>query len=203
MTRPMALLAASVAVFWMTASGRAADTPLQSAALAWERRGLRRRPDDLSPGPRFAAGRLGAGGNRPPDRRTLPHDRAHGGWRVPRIFARRPGGSVRNRPGRRARHPSVPVDGRSRPGIELQGRSAAFSPDGSKLAYLKLAPSAELTAAQAAVDDAPPAERALRQAALTQLIAANSTLVVRDLASGREIDTGYKRSAQGVASHGR
>ena len=49
----------------------------------------------------------------------------------------------------------VPVDGRSRPGVVLQGRGAVFSPDGSKLAYLKLPPSAELTAAQAAVEGAP------------------------------------------------
>ena len=197
MTRPMALLAASVAVFWMTASGRAADTPLQSAALAWERgdyvaalttylRVLDSPQADsaleaiaLQTGELFHTTELTADGASPafsPDGQVVLYETGLVAARVIRL---------------------VPVDGRSRPGIELQGRSAAFSPDGSKLAYLKLAPSAELTAAQAAVDDAPPAERALRQAALTQLIAANSTLVVRDLASGREstLDTNGLRKA--------
>ena len=91
----------------------------------------------------------------------------------------------------------LPADGTTKPTAEFAGRGAAFSPDGSKIAYLKLPSTAELAAAQAAVDSAAPDERAVRQAALTQLIAAGSTIVVRDVASGGEtsMDTAGLRVA--------
>ncbi len=79
---------------------------------------------------------------------------------------------------------------------ELPGTGAAFSPDSSTLAYLKLEkPSEELVKAQAEVDaasSAPANERQQKQAALTKVLAAEWRIVVRDLASARETiaDTG-------------
>src|SRR5687768_6208174 len=68
----------------------------------------------------------------------------------------------------------------------LPGYGAAFSPDGSQLVYLKLETSETIQQAQAAVDTAPASERTQRNAALAQQIALESTIVVRDVASGRE-----------------
>jgi hypothetical protein len=78
---------------------------------------------------------------------------------------------------------------------ELPGYGAAFSPDSSKLAYLRLVPDAALLAAQAEVDAAPQAERTQRQAGVDRKIAADAQIVIRDLASGREapLDTGTLR----------
>ena len=58
-----------------------------------------------------------------------------------------------------------------------------------------MVPTAEIQQAQAAVDAAPQAERAQRTVALNTLIAAQSRVAVRDLASGREteFDTGRMR----------
>jgi len=69
---------------------------------------------------------------------------------------------------------------------ELPGYGASFSPDSTKVAYLRLAPSGELLQAQAELDAAPQAERTQRQAAVTRQITAEAQIVVRDLASGRE-----------------
>jgi len=78
---------------------------------------------------------------------------------------------------------------------ELPGYGAAFSPDSSKLAYLRLVASDALLKAQAEVDAAPQAERTQRQDAVNQQIAAEAQIVVRDLATGREmpIETGALR----------
>jgi len=74
--------------------------------------------------------------------------------------------------------------------VELRGWGAAFSPDGSKLAYVKTPDSPEVAAAQAAVDTATAAERTKRLAALTELLNSPTAarVTVRDLATGRETD---------------
>jgi hypothetical protein len=80
---------------------------------------------------------------------------------------------------------------------ELPGYGAAFSPDGSRVAYLRLVASEALLEAQAGVDAAPQAERTQRQAAVNQQAAAAAQIVVRDLSSGREtpVDTGALRKS--------
>ena len=70
---------------------------------------------------------------------------------------------------------------------ELPGYGAVFSPDGSKLAYLRLIPSDALLKAQEEVNAAAPAERAQRQAVVNSQIAAEARIVVRGIASGREV----------------
>ncbi|HSC25757.1 MAG TPA: M20/M25/M40 family metallo-hydrolase, partial [Vicinamibacterales bacterium] len=87
----------------------------------------------------------------------------------------------------------LPSDGSTTPVAELTGTGAAFSPDGSKLAYLRLAaPSPQLREAQAALDAAAGGERAQRQAAVNRLVAAESQIAVRDIATTTEtiVDTG-------------
>jgi len=78
---------------------------------------------------------------------------------------------------------------------ELPGYGAAFSPDSTKVAYLRLPPSDAPLQAQAEADAAPQAERTQRQGAVNQQIAAAAQIVVRDLASSREttLDTGTLR----------
>jgi Tol biopolymer transport system component len=81
---------------------------------------------------------------------------------------------------------------------ELNGFSASFSPDSATLAYLRIDPSDALLTAQAQADAAPAPERAQRQNAVTLQIAAESQLVIRDVASGQEstIDTGTIRKTK-------
>jgi hypothetical protein len=79
------------------------------------------------------------------------------------------------------------------PIAELPGSGSAFSPDSSRLAYLRLGePSQQLRDAQAAADKAPSAERQRRQTELNRLLAAEAQLAVRELTSGQEtiVDTG-------------
>ena len=81
---------------------------------------------------------------------------------------------------------------------ELPGFGASFSPDGSKLAYLRLVPSDALVRAQTAIDTAPQGDRAVRQAVLNQQIGADARLTIRNLSSGQEtaIDTGTLRKTK-------
>jgi hypothetical protein len=78
---------------------------------------------------------------------------------------------------------------------ELAGFGASFSIDGTKVAYLRSPVSTTAASAQTALDGASAAERQQRLNTLNQLIATNSTIVVRDLASGTESspDTGTLR----------
>ena len=84
------------------------------------------------------------------------------------------------------------ADGSTKPLAELRGSGAGFSPDGTKLAYLKLAPSAALKTAQAALDASAAAERQQRQAEVNRLLASEWQIVIRDLATGNEtpVNTG-------------
>ena len=87
---------------------------------------------------------------------------------------------------------------------ELRGWGAAFTPDSTKLAYVKTPDSPEVRAAQAALDEAPPADRVQRLAALTQLLTTQGRVAVRDLASGSEVllDTGTISKASLFAGAG-
>ncbi len=69
---------------------------------------------------------------------------------------------------------------------ELHGYGAAFSQDGSTLAYVKLDPSPDLVAAYKEAAAGPPAERAVRVAALIRRSGAEAAITLRDLATGRE-----------------
>lgn len=203
MNRPIALAATIVAALWMTLPGRAADTPLQSAALAWDRGDYVAAlttylkvldaapgPDDieaiaLQTGELFHTTELTADGAAPrfsPDGQQVAYETGAPLARTIRIVA---------------------ADGTAR--TEFPGRGAAFSPDGSKLAYFKLTVTPELTAAQAALDTAAADERAARQATVTQLLAANTAIAVRDLASGREsilASEGLRAASLEVAADG-
>jgi len=71
---------------------------------------------------------------------------------------------------------------------ELSGTGAVFSPAGDKVAYLKLQPAPELTAAETAVADAPPQSRRQAMMLLAWLTLKHTAIVERDLASGRETE---------------
>jgi hypothetical protein len=77
--------------------------------------------------------------------------------------------------------------------VELPGWGAAFAPDSSRIAYLKLASTShKLRDAQAALEKAPSSERQQRQTALTRLLAQESRIAVYEIAGGREttVETG-------------
>ncbi len=186
-------LAAMVLAAWIPLRG-GAETPLQSAALAWDRGDyvaalttylqiLDSPAADsafetiaLQTGELYRTAELTADGDAPvfsPDGRYLAYETGIAISRRTRL-----------------------VDAaKLTTTSELPGYGAAFSPDGSKLAYLRLAPSSALAAAEDALDAAPQGERLQRQAAVNQQIAAEARIVVRDLASGREapVETGTLR----------
>ena len=88
---------------------------------------------------------------------------------------------------------------------ELAGFSAAFSPDGSQMAYLKITPTPELEQEQAALERAPAAERAQRLALLNESLSESARPVLRNTATGSEraIDTASLRTfAPAVAVDG-
>ncbi len=94
--------------------------------------------------------------------------------------------------GRRRLTRVLTVDEPAQPFVELPGWGAAFSPDGTSVAYIRTPNTPEVAAAESAVDSAAPADRAQRVAALTTLLNTTSRVVLRELASGREtvLDTG-------------
>jgi len=73
---------------------------------------------------------------------------------------------------------------------ELPGVSATFAPDGTKVAYLRVNETDDVRSAAAALDAATltAQNRGALVQGLTWLIARDSTIVVRDIASGRERD---------------
>ncbi len=195
MKRPLPVTAALIAALVMPAWGRVADTPLQSAALAWDRgdyvsaltaylqildspaAGEALEAIALQTGELYHTTELTADGQAPrfsPDGRHVAYETGAGFNRRTRVVP--------------AHRPTTPV-------LELPGSGAAFSVDGKRIAYLRLAPVGELIAAQASLDASTPAERPQRQTALNQLMAARVRLVVHDIASGAEtpIDTGLIR----------
>lgn len=193
------------AVIWTPVSGRLADTRLQSAAIDWDRgdyvaaletylRVLDARPGApdleaiaLQTGELYHTTELTTDGAAPrfsPDGRILAYESGTGLARVTRILA---------------------ADGTTTPATELRGFGAVFSPDGSRIAYLAVTPTADLTDAQTTLDQSAAADRPRRQAAFNDLIAAQARIVVRETASGRESElpaAGFRKTqlAYGAAT---
>jgi Tol biopolymer transport system component len=180
---------ALVAALWISAPGHAGETPLQAASLAWDRGDyvtaltiylqVLDSPQGeealeliaLQTGELYHSTELTANGAAPafsPDGRFLLYETGVGPARATRI---------------------LPADGTTTPVAELPGFGAVFSPDGSTLAYLSLAPREEPAAAQSRADRQP------QQNALDQTVTALPRLIVRDVATGREtpFDTGAIR----------
>ena len=191
--RTAILAIATATVFFAPVSGlKAADTPLDEADLAWQRGDYVGaltiysklltssdaesvlEPIALQTGELYKTIELTSDGASPqfsPDGRHLTYEQGTGLERVTRLLT---------------------ADGSTKPLAELRGSGAAFSPDGTKLAYLKLAPSAALKTAQAALDASAAAERQQRQAEVNRLLASEWQIVIRDLATGNEtpVNTG-------------
>jgi Tol biopolymer transport system component len=187
--RNLMLAGAIGAALWMPLSGRSAgDTPLEAAAFAWDRGDyvsalttylelLAGNPTPetietiaLQTGELFHTLELTTDGDAPkfsPDGRHITFETGTLPERVIRISL--------------AEAPTQAI-------ATLPGHRAVFSPDGSRLAYLKVAASAALTEAAAALDVGPANQRNQRVAALNALVARESRIVIRDLASGRETE---------------
>ena len=188
------IIAALVAVVALPVWARRVDTPLQEAALAWERgdyisalkiylqlldsadAASALEPIALQTGELYKTTELTDDGELPvvsPDGHYVAYETGAGMRRTIRVI--------------RITRASAP-----QAVAELPGFGASFSIDGTKLAYLRPAPSNAATTAQAALDGAPPAERAQRLNALNQIIASEAKLVVREIGSGAEnsLDTG-------------
>ena len=184
--RTLTVVAASVAACWIPLSGRTNDTPLDAAALAWDRgdyvtalqtylkvldsadAAAAVETIALQTGELFQTSEITTDGAAPafsPDGRHFTHEAGTGLTRTTRLFA--------------TGNPGKPV-------AELPGFGVTFAPDSTKLAYLKLTPSPALLEAQAAVDRAAPGERQQRQAAMTRTIQRESQIAVRDLATASE-----------------
>ena len=184
--RTLTIVAASVAASWIPLSGRTNDRPLDAAALAWDRgdyvtalQTYLKILDSLDAAAAFDTIALQTGelfqtteittdGASPvfsPDGRHFTYESGTGLTRTTRLFA--------------TANPGKPM-------AELQGSGVTFSPDSTKLAYLKLTPSPALLEAQAAVDRAAAGERQQRQAVVTRAIQRESQIAVHDLANGSE-----------------
>ena len=188
-TQILMVLPAVMAALWMPLSGRAADSPLETAALAWDRGDYvtalntylqvldSPAVDDatletiaLQTGELFKTVELTTDGAAP---RFSP-DSAHASFETGQLAARVTRVIRTEDPGR-----SI---------AELKGHALTFSPDGKQLAYLKPEWTSALSQLQAAIDAAPPAQRQARTAAFNQQLALDSKIVIRDLTSGRETE---------------
>jgi hypothetical protein len=191
MRKPIASTAALFAAVWIPASGRTVDSSLQTAAIAWDRGDyvtalttylhILDSPDAdaalesiaLQTGELYHTTELSADGAVPrfsPDGRHVLYETGNGVARVTRM---------------------VTVGGGAVPPTELHGVGAVFSQDASTIAYLKLMPTPEFPA-----DPATPQERT-RLAAINQMLVATTSLVVLDIAGGREapLDTRQLRKS--------
>ena len=194
MKRLLAAAAALAFALHSPLSGKSSsDTPLSDAHLAWERgdyvtalSAYARLLDSagaeqvlesiaLQTGELFHTVELTPDGTAPqfsPDGRYISYETGAGLERVVRLLR---------------------GDGTSKHIAELPGSGAVFSPDSSRLAYLKLeSPSSALREAQSALDQATGADRQQRQTALNQLLATERQIAIRDLETGEEtvVDTG-------------
>jgi len=190
------IVVALLSAAWIPVWGRS-DTPLEAAAAAWDRGDyttalkwyleILDSPNAagsleaiaLQTGELYKTTELTRDGDAPlfsPDSRRVAFETGSGLARKTRI---------------------IPVGAAARveSPIELPGVGAAFSVDGLRVAYLRLPSGQNATAAQTGVDSATPADRSQRLAALNQLIATESRVVVRELATGREttLETGSLR----------
>jgi hypothetical protein len=180
------LTAVAAALSGVAAAGRLNDSPIQTAALAWDRgdyvaaldtyvRVLESSPSQadveaiaLQTGELYRTTELTTDGAVPrfsPDGRTLLYETGAGLGKRTRI---------------------VPANGTTVPVTELHGFGAAYSPDGTRLAYFAVSPTPELARAEAAIDQGPEAERARRQADFNELVAGASRIILRNLGTGRE-----------------
>lgn len=184
--RQLVLAAAVFALVWVPLDGRASDTPLQTATVAWDRgdyvaalTGYLRILDDsptreqletiaLQTGELYQTIELTADGDSPqfsPDGRVIVYETGTHPRRSIRLVST-------------GNPPKVVTS--------IDGFRAVFSPDGARMAYLQVSPTPELEAAARTVDAGAAATRAQRLAAFTDRIALESALVVRDVSSGRE-----------------
>jgi hypothetical protein len=193
--RKLILALAASAALWIPLSGRSSDTPIDSAALAWDRgdyvaalttylQVLDSASSDevleaiaLQTGELFQTTELTTDGDAPQfsrDGRYLAYET----------------GTV---PARTIQLAAVAEPRKAL--ATLQGYRAAFSPDSRSLAYLKIVSTPALEQAAAALDVGPPGGRTQRLNALNAQVALDARLVVRDLASGTEseLDTGQMR----------
>jgi hypothetical protein len=198
--RKLILGIAAAAALWIPLSGRASDTPMDLAALAWDRGdyvaalttylqilegGASEEAFEaiaLQTGELFQTTELTKDGEAPqfsPDGKYIAYET---GALLSRTIKLSSTGD-----------PLKPV-------ATLQGMRAVFSPDSTTLAYLRVTPSPSLQQAAAAVDEGAAAGRGQRLNAFNAQLALQSRLVTRDLASGQEteIDTGQLRK-QGLA----
>ena len=180
------LTAVAAALSGVAAAGRLNDSPIQTAALASGSRRLcggarHLRPSAgilpsqadieaiaLQTGELYRTTELTTDGAVPrfsPDGRTLLYETGAGLGKRTRI---------------------VPANGTTVPVTELHGFGAAYSPDGTRLAYFAVSPTPELARAEAAIDQGPEAERARRQADFNELVAGASRIILRNLGTGRE-----------------
>ena len=180
------LTAAAAVLFGAAVAGRLNETPLQTAALDWERGDyisaldtyLRVLDSSTSPadldaialqtGELYRTTELTTDGALPrfsPDGRTLLYESGPGLARLTRL---------------------LPANGSTVAITELHGFGAVYSPDGTRIAYLAVRTTPELTNAEAAIEQGPSADRPRRQAAFNELVAAAARIVVRNLDTGRE-----------------
>jgi Tol biopolymer transport system component len=89
----------------------------------------------------------------------------------------------------------VSVDIPGKPLAELRGFGASFSPDGARLAYLKLAVTPEMQRLEASAEQTDAPERARLTAALAALTETAARITIREISSGdeRDLDTGARR----------
>ena len=144
-------------------------------------------PIALQTGELFQTRELTADGGAPrfsPDGRTIVYEAGTGTLRTTRVVALTPAGELRTI-------------------ATLQGHSASFSPDGSKLVYLRVPHSAALRELQARADRAAGLERARFANELAELAGQLAKIVVQDLArpsaAPTEISTGEVRASFPVA----
>ncbi len=186
--RNLTLAAAVAAALSIPLAGGGSDTPLQNASLAWDRGDyiaalstylevLKGAPADadleavaLQTGELFQTTELTTDGDAP----QFSRDGRYIAYETGLVPARKVRIAVSTDPKKVV--------------AEMRGHRAAFSPDGTKLGYLKVPDSPSLTQAAAAVDAGPAEGRAQRVAALNSLAALESKLVVRDLSSGAETE---------------
>ena len=204
-THILMVLTAVTAALWMPLSGRAADSPLESAALAWDRGDYIGALNTylqvldstggetaletiaLQSGELFKTIELTTDGAAPrfsPDGLYLTFETGPPPARITRLL--------------RTYDPTKPV-------AELKGYAAAFSPDGTRLAYLKVEPSPPLSELHAAIEAAPQAQRQARTTAFNQRLTLDSKIVIRDVSSGRETELpapGMRKSGVAFTSAG-
>ncbi|CAN5848809.1 hypothetical protein BH24ACI5_BH24ACI5_12270 [soil metagenome] len=196
--RTATLAAAVIAASWISLAGRSTETPLQTAAVAWDRGDyvaalttyldvLKGTPTDddietiaLQTGELFHTIELTVDGASPQfsgDGRYVTYETGALASRTTRI---------------------VETAGADKPITEVMGFRGVFSPDSSRFAYLKVPATPAIQQAAEVIDIGPANQRNQRVAALNALIALESILVVRDMASGTETElntTGFRKQS--------